>query len=101
MSRLSPLESSKDIQKIKSRLKANIRATRAKKARIKDEFTLFVTREAHNLRERRNKITGVEWHVDHVIPLKGRRVCGLHIWSNLAVIPKSINLLKGNKICLS
>ena len=43
-----------------------------------------------------NKLTGIEWHVDHIIPLKGDVVCGLHVWNNFAVIPKVDNLRKGN-----
>jgi len=80
-----------------NRDKSNRRCTRAKQARFDDEFTAFVTKEAHELRKLRNNLFGFEWHVDHVLPLKGDNVCGLHIWSNLAVIPKVENLRKGNK----
>lgn len=37
------------------------------------------------------------FHVDHVIPLLGRRVCGLHVHDNLKVIPARQNLRKSNK----
>lgn len=80
-----------------ARDKANRRCTRAKQARFTDELTLLVVQEAHDLRIRRNTVTGTEWHVDHKVPLKGKYVCGLHIWSNLQVIPKILNLKKGNK----
>jgi len=81
----------------RARLKAAIRSTRLKKARFTDELTDLVTKEAHNLRILRNKLTNFEWHVDHKLPLKGKNICGLHIWSNLQVIPKIQNLQKGNK----
>lgn len=77
--------------------KANNRCSRAKQARFQDELTVLVTKEAHDLRKRRNILTGFDWHVDHIAPLKGKTICGLHIWSNLQVIPKVINLKKGNK----
>lgn len=96
--RCSPLQNTPERIAQKARDKANNRATRAKAARFHDELTQLVTQEAHDLRKLRNEITGIEWHVDHVIPLKGREVCGLHIWSNLAVIPKILNLRKSN-IC--
>jgi len=41
---------------------------------------------------------GVEsWHVDHIIPLQGKNVSGLHVYSNLRVVPSSVNLAKGNR----
>lgn len=84
----------------RARTKANLRATRAKQARFYDELTDLVVKEAHCLRKLRNLLTKQEWHVDHVLPLKGKEVCGLHIWSNLQVIPKTLNLQKGNKIAI-
>lgn len=42
-------------------------------------------------------ITGLKYHVDHVIPLQGDNICGLHIWENLQILEKSINLSKRNK----
>lgn len=40
---------------------------------------------------------GVEFHVDHVVPLQSKRVCGLHTHDNLTVIPWFQNLAKGNR----
>lgn len=78
-----------------ARDKSNSRCTRAKQARFTDELTKLVTVEAHDLRKLRNNLTGFEWHVDHIEPLHGKDICGLHIWSNLQVIPKLLNLIKG------
>lgn len=61
------------------------------------ELTKFVSVEAARLARLRKEKTGIAWHVDHVIPLRGRTVSGLHVWNNLAVIPGKLNLIKGNR----
>ena len=43
-----------------------------------------------------SKITGTTWHVDHIIPLRGEYVSGLHVPSNLQAIPGVDNVRKNN-----
>lgn len=42
--------------------------------------------------------TGVKHHVDHIIPVQGQNVCGLHVHWNLRIIPAAANLRKSNRL---
>ncbi len=53
--------------------------------------------EIYLLADRLSRETGIPHDVDHIIPIAGRRVCGLHVHQNLRVIPASENRKKSSK----
>lgn len=70
----------------------------ARKPATWGEFDIFVMAEAKAACKRRQAQTGIEWHVDHLIPLE----CGgAHAWFNIQVIPAWLNQWKGTRMVLT
>ncbi|AZB63857.1 hypothetical protein EBL87_08950 [Cereibacter sphaeroides] len=42
--------------------------------------------------------TGEPWEPDHILPLGGRNVCGLHVAANIQAMPRRLNRRKSNRI---
>lgn len=61
----------------------------------------WVMKEAYDLAKLRTRMFGFIWEVDHIIPLRGKTVSGLHVPTNLQVIPKIDNRNKRNHYLLA
>lgn len=61
----------------------------------------WLMREAYNLAKLRTRMFGFTWEVDHIIPLRAKLASGLHVPTNLQVIPKTENRNKRNDYFLA
>lgn len=57
----------------------------------------WMIEQAYELAALRTKMFGFAWEVDHVLPLQGKIISGLHIPTNLQVIPATLNRQKNNR----
>lgn len=62
------------------------------------EFDLNYIRYLYIQAKELEKLDGIKYHVDHIIPLRNDLVCGLHVPWNLQILTKEENLKKGNKL---
>jgi 5-methylcytosine-specific restriction endonuclease McrA len=63
--------------------------SRKQKSEIRQLYQIAITM---------TQTTGEQYVVDHIVPLRGESVCGLHVPWNLRVITQDENLKKSNKL---
>lgn len=73
---------------------------------VKERLSQPIWLNKHQLQEIENfywlakdlkAVSGQTYHVDHIVPLQGKTVCGLHVPWNLQMLPADVNISKGNK----
>jgi hypothetical protein len=90
------------MQKRKPQKAADERARQARKLKA---TPLWLTKEqlgemknVYVAAQKTSDLAGFKCHVDHIIPLKGKDVCGLHVPWNLRIVSQSYNSRKSNSI---
>ena len=80
---------------------------RRRKRLIKQATPYWVNRKEiakiYDLADHLQKMTGIEFHVHHAVPLNGitkdgYKVCGLHVHWNLEIVNATFNLQQGRKV---
>ena len=88
----------------KNRDKKNVAAARRRAAELKATPSWLTKKDILDIRSKYAMATWltntvmIPYHVDHVIPLCGKQVCGFHVPWNLSVVRGFDNLKKSNKL---
>ena len=59
---------------------------------------LMAIKDTYKLAKKLSELCKAEYHVDHIIPLRGKDVCGLHVENNLQILEKTLNIRKSNQL---
>jgi hypothetical protein len=89
----------------KKRNKAHVRFLHAKRrAALLQRTPPWLTEDdfaqmqaMYDLAAKKSQEDGIVWHVDHIIPLQGKTISGLHVPSNLQLLSATENMRKGNR----
>ena len=75
-----------------------------RRSKIKNATPPWVTKQhkqdmraMYTLAKKYKTVFGQDYHVDHIVPLSGKNICGLHVPWNLQLLLASVNHRKSNK----
>jgi hypothetical protein len=75
-----------------------VRRRQAKKLQATPKWADHKAMQAFYKQARELTLAGTPHEVDHIVPLQGVNVCGLHVPANLQVLPRTANRSKANKL---
>lgn len=90
----------------KNRAKLNAIKAKYRAAKLRAVPTWLSTECMENIEiiyleaRRRSEVDSINYSVDHIVPLQGENVCGLHVPWNLQIITSSENSKKRNKFLM-
>lgn len=79
----------------KTRLRKELQRSRAPRWLTREQRCEI--REFYRRARDYTELSGSPYHVDHIVPLCGRNVSGLHVPWNLRIVPATENMRKGNR----
>ena len=86
-------------RKADNKMRQKIKEIRKSHPAVPNWLTLEQKKEIRKLHLKQRQIRDTqnkEYHIDHIVPLNGETVCGLHVPWNLQRIPEKENLSKSN-----
>ena len=86
-------------RKADNKMRQKIKEIRKSHPAVPNWLTLEQKKEIRKLHLKQKQIRDTqnkEYHIDHIVPLNGETVCGLHVPWNLQLIPEKENLSKSN-----
>lgn len=88
------------VKRVKENLPYYAAATAKRRAALKSATPAWANeakiKNIYKLAAWASKYTNEPLEVDHIIPLQGHDVCGLHVETNMQILPKSENIRKFN-----
>ena len=79
---------------------AKVNLQRAKKSNATPPWLSSAQRgdmvKMYKLAKKFESLFGVSYHVDHIVPINGDNICGLHVPWNLQLLESKLNIKKSN-----